>query len=220
MTRSRTEVGFRRWMAELFDQEMWCLGRDIKRTEGNILLDLGMCRHRTSGEGSSMYTATLRSGASLWLWGFGAMCSEAGLGGVFVQRYDFAPKLTSIESALGVSRPEHLGPLIKPNRAAEITRVRHLLPQLVGWFANYEHWVAEKIGSDYRRSCLNSRTKPNVVSADKIAEEWDRAEKKCKRFRQSAPTAIGPWAAVLARLHPIASSPSAPTIRPPTRVTR
>jgi len=53
-----------------------------------------MCRYRAPdpNKGSSLYTAPVEPGGAIFLWGFGAMYTEPGLGGVFVRRYDFAPK--------------------------------------------------------------------------------------------------------------------------------
>jgi hypothetical protein len=33
-----------RFLAGLLDQQLWCFGQDIRRTEGNLLCQLGMCR--------------------------------------------------------------------------------------------------------------------------------------------------------------------------------
>ena len=59
MKRTRYDLGFRRWTAGLFDQQMWCFGRDIVQVRGNLLLDLGMCQYRAPDpkRSSSMYTA-------------------------------------------------------------------------------------------------------------------------------------------------------------------
>ncbi len=222
MTRTRSELGFRRWTAGLFDQQMWCFGRDIVRKKGNVLLDLGMCQYRspTPARSGAMYTANVESGGSVFLWGFGAMYSEPNRGGVFVRRYDFAPKLTARETAIGVHEPEQLGRLIHPNTARELVQYRTLVPQLLNWFAKYEHWVAETFGAAYREKCLATRTKPNWVEPKQMAKEWERAAKQVKRATVCTSTSIGPWTGLIEQLRAdgIVRATSDSAYRPPFRV--
>lgn len=209
MIATRSRLGFRRWTAGLFDQQLWCFGRDIKRADGNILLDLGMCVSRTADaeRGSSVYTAAVEPGGNVCLWGFGALYSEPGLGGVFLRRYDFAPRLTPLESGIAIHDPRGLGPLVNPVSTADQLRMRTLLPRLVGWFAKYEHWIAEYFGSEYRNQCLATRGQSAVVPAADMASEWDRAAKKCKRYRESDTSCVGPWEQLIHRLRsPVARS--------------
>lgn len=199
---------FRHRAAALFDQQMWCFGRDIVRSNGNVLLDLGMCRYRPSdpSRSSTLYTAAVEPGGSLFLWGFGAMYAEPNLGGVFVRRYGFAPRLTNRESAVGVFAPEQLGRLTNPVTVRDHQRVRTLLPRLVGWFARYEHWIAETHGTAYREDCLAGRGKANAAPAQDMARDWERVAKSCKRYRETGDAAADPWKRFLLRLR-VASVP-------------
>jgi hypothetical protein len=162
-----------------------------------------MCQYR-SGEpnrGSTLYTAAVEPGGSVFLWGFGAMYAEPGQGGVFVRRYDFAPRLTARETALGIHEPERLGGLVHPTTGREVATVRTLLRRLVGWFARYEHWVAETFGAAYRERCLAARDKPCLVPAGRMAHEWEQVAKKSGRL-PAASDRRGPWGELLARLRP------------------
>lgn len=221
MTRSRAELGFRRWMAAFFDQQMWCLGRDIARPAGNLLLDLGLCRYRPAkpDAGSTLYTAPVPPGGSVFVWGFGAMYAEPEWGGVFVRRYDFSPRLTDRVAALGVHAPADLGRLVSPATPRDLARVRRLLPALVGWFAKYEHWVAENHGAAYRAGCLAASAKAAVVPATRMADEWERAEKKCRRYRLPTAPRPTPWGRLLVRIRGSISTArrAGRTHRPPTR---
>ena len=202
MNSTRFAPEFRRRVAALFDQQLWCLGRDIARSEGNILLDLGMCRFRPPDptRKSTLYTVAIEPAGSIFLWGFGAMYAEPAIGGVFVRRYGFAPRLCARESAVGIFTPEQLGPLTNPVSARDHQRLRTLLSRLVGWFARYEHWIAENFGTVYREHCLASRGKPNVVSARDMAKDWERVAKKSRRFRVSNGVSAGAWKPLLRRL--------------------
>lgn len=224
MSRSPSELGFRRWAALLFDQQMWCFGRDIVRSQGNVLVDLGMCRYRPCDPngGSTVYTAAVERGGSIFLWGFGAMYAEANVGGVFVRRYDFAPRLTARASGLGVHRPEALGRLTNPYSGRERELVRRLLPNLIGWFARYEHGIAESFGTAYRADCLRGRTKESVVAAKDMAAAWERAAKRPGRLTAAGPTPGKPWNGILDRLRANSGGRDSPPsrYRPPVRVNR
>ena len=222
MSRSPSELGFRRWAALLFDQQMWCFGRDIVRSQGNILVDLGMCQYRPRdpNKGSTVYTAAVEGGGSIFLWGFGAMYAEANVGSVFVRRYDFAPRLTPRTSGIGVHEPEGLGKLVNASCVRERTLLRQLLPNLTGWFAKYEHWIAEKFGTAYREDCLAGRKKDAVVSAKAMATAWERAAKRPGRLTMNGPTSGKPWNGLLDRLRAevLARESTEPTYRSPVRV--
>ena len=204
MIASRSRLGFRKWTAALFDQQLWCFGRDIKRAEGNILLDLGMCVYRPPDPdcGSSVYTAAVEPGGSVFLWGFGAMYSEPGLGGIFLRRYDFAPRLTPLESGLGIHEPKALGRLVAPSTSDDDAKVRALLPGLIGWFAKYEHWIAESFGIAYRESCLICRNAAAAVPAGSMAVEWERAAKKSRRIDFAETASHNPWRRLIAKIRP------------------
>ena len=59
----------RRKGQELLHQQCWNWGRDIVRSEGNLLLEAGFLKRRPPGEeaGSSCYTLALSDGDSLML---------------------------------------------------------------------------------------------------------------------------------------------------------
>jgi len=216
--KSRSTLGFRRWAAGLFDQQMWCFGRDIIRPNGNLLLDLGMCRYRSAdpNRGSSMYSATAVEGGMISLWGFGMLYGEPGFGSAFVRRYDFDPRLTSVESPSGVHNPAQFRDLFRPTSASELACVRHLLPSLVRWLAAYEHWVAENFGAEYRERSLMARNKPALVPGHEMAGAWERVAKKCARLRLAEPAPIGPWGRILGRLRSAAAQPAQARLRYPT----
>ena len=57
---------------ELLAQQCWCWGRDVKRAEGNLLLEYGFTRKRAPQNEPDATNYTLRCGsATLRLWGFG-----------------------------------------------------------------------------------------------------------------------------------------------------
>lgn len=207
----------RRWATDLFDQQLWCWGRDISRPEGNVLLDMGMCRYRsTEPKHGTLYKATLQGDAEVWLWGFGLLYREPGVGCVFLRRKGFDPLLVERPPEQPVHRAEDIGPLVRP--AGESRAVaRELVRGAATWIAGYEHWVAESLGIDYRRAVLEARDKESIVPATAMAASWERLAKKS--FRLSIPQQfVGPWGKLLASLRfsydmPIRSTAAWPGLR-------
>lgn len=74
----------RRLARELLDQQLWCWGCDIRRPEGNLLLEYGFRAHQPSAEGhsSTCYELSRDVVRTVLLWAFGASyldAAEAGL---------------------------------------------------------------------------------------------------------------------------------------------
>ncbi|MFO0816861.1 MAG: hypothetical protein U1A77_02890 [Pirellulales bacterium] len=84
---------------DLFDQQLWCFGRDISSPEhGNLLLEFGFDRlpHPHSASIASIYQLRLSEGRSLILRGFGVFWGDDRWGGLFVRRRSFRPQLTPL----------------------------------------------------------------------------------------------------------------------------
>ncbi|MGL4421200.1 MAG: hypothetical protein ACRCZF_11085 [Gemmataceae bacterium] len=210
-TLQRRELGFRRWAAQLLDTELWCLGYDIRHEEGNRLTRLGFCAFRQSS-GSTRYEARLDDETALVLWGFGIMITHTELGALFLRRYDFAPRWTPLYQPPRVHRPSELPALRVPYSGKELAVCRQLLPRLLLWIADYEHWIAEHAGRPYRQRSLDARGEPSLFSAANLAASWEIAAKKCRQQspRLAAASGYTPWDATLRQLH----RPVSPTARP------
>ena len=219
----RSTLGFRRFTAQLLDQELWCLGRDVAR-KSNILLDLGFCRYRSADAKSeaTLYTTAIPDGGTIWLWAFGVAITEPGHGSTFVRRYDFAPRSTPRESFLGIHDAESVGHLRQPTGHREWATLRRQLTKLCQWLAYYEHWIAENQSHGWRQECLAKRGKPTIVDARSMAPAWEVAAKTCKHLNASTLIdRIGPWAGVLHSLRQQCSlsTKPCPIVRPSTKVT-
>ena len=81
----------------LLDQQLWCWGQDIRRAEGNALLAYGFTKHRPpeGKHGSTAYEWRGSGSSRVILWGFGFFYGDGDRGGLFLQRYKFAPKQTA-----------------------------------------------------------------------------------------------------------------------------
>lgn len=126
--------------AKLLNLQCWLWGQDIKHTEGNLLLQIGVQRLRPpSGmNGCSQYTAMLASGAVLKLWGFGIYFGAEQ--GCYLNRYEFIPRRAARIDCWTPAAYQ------RAPRGASIA----LLPEALRWIANYERWVLKEFGSTYR----------------------------------------------------------------------
>ncbi|MBM3785388.1 MAG: hypothetical protein FJW30_13560 [Acidobacteria bacterium] len=159
--------------AQLMHQQCWCWGQDVRRSDGNLLLEYGFERSRPAAEvpGSSRYLLG-RDEARIVLWGFGAGYVAEGLGGIYVNRYCFVPRwmgeFAPIES---VWCAEELASLRRPFTRCEIRRSRRLLQSLMRWIAGYEEWVERKCGNEYRGRTLKGWNRTSIP-ANQMATEW------------------------------------------------
>lgn len=195
----RFRSNFRRWAADLLDQQLWCWGRDVARPEGNVLLEIGMSRFRSpEPHCASMYKATLEGDAEVRLWGFGLLYSEPGVGDVFLRRFGRDPMLAERPPEAPVHSAKDIGPLVSPAGARRASAAA-LVRGAAKWIARYEHWVAESLGIDYRQGALAARDRPPAVPAEGMAAGWERVAQKSPRL--FAPErSTGPWGPLLASL--------------------
>lgn len=193
----------RRELGRLLDQQWWCWGRDVARREGNLLLQLGMCRYRPTvkSRDGTLYTALTPEGATIHLWGFGAYLVDESLGGLYLGRGGFAPRLSERPDALGLHTSDALLAISRPVDPCERGRARPLVEAFARWVAHYEHWIAENQGVAYRRTCLEAWDKKPACEARDMALSWETVARKARRLLgepESAPWR--PWDGLLHQL--------------------
>jgi hypothetical protein len=165
-----------RFAADLFNQQLWCWGCDIKYRCGNLLMAHGLARTKPPRgcAAPSIYETAAGSSRRICLRGFGVFYGDDRWGGLFVRRYTFAPGWTP-QSRLD-SPPwncEDLPPLTTP--ASDEIACRHLLRGMIDWIADYESAIAARPGIDYRRQTLSRWHETGVVArAEKVAHAWRR----------------------------------------------
>jgi len=157
----------------LLDQQMWCFGRDIVRSEGNLLLQHGFAKNPSPPDSAapSLYSLSLSLGQEVRLWGF-AILYGAGSWALLLERGGFSPRLIATrEVPKRAWSLTHLPPAKKPGSDEESEAARLRLAQTFTWLGNYEAWVREEAGIAYRRSCLEN-WKNTAVPAERISEAW------------------------------------------------
>jgi CxxC-x17-CxxC domain-containing protein len=167
----------------LFNQQFWLWGCDIRRAEGNLLLEYGLVRQRPpeGHAGSRVYRCQLSAEATLLLWSFGIFCGDLQTGGVYLARYNFAP----LASAGFASEPlpwlpDQLPATAHPHTIAATQACRRWLQCMVRWIIEYEQWVVTTIGLAYRQACVAAwELGPFTISSERIVSEWHQLEQRC-----------------------------------------
>ena len=163
--------------ANLLSQQIWCWGRDILRSEGNWLLEIGFDRTEPPAhleDSSSVYTLTLPPERFIVLRGFGVFFGDRERGGVFLPRYTFEPRYTTqgvLESPLwSNSDLPQLDVPTEPQRSSCVS----LTFDLIDWIRSYEVDIVERLGIEYRRSALGrwDNGKRSVMPAEEMARMW------------------------------------------------
>lgn len=168
-----------RFGERLFGQQLWCWGRDILFSKGNLLLRYGFSRHRERGvDGSTCYRLDTEK-QHIALWGFGVWYGCREYGGIFLNRFNFVPQWGNFESlALGIHWPEELPPLGRPSNQLQWQRAHRLCCQMMAWIASYETWVQREVGLDYRRHCVATWRRP-LIAAERMPGAWRLLQRRC-----------------------------------------
>ena len=166
----------RQFASALLDQQMWCWGWDIRRSEGNVLLQYGFSRWRPPEGilGSSAYQLSSPPSRQVVLWGFGLFYGDGADGGLYLKRFTFAPLwCPNPDLRAALWRPEELPEFRGPQTSGEQSSVQRLLSAALRWTAEYETWVLATLGADYRRQCLAGWDKA-VAKAETMPSHWLR----------------------------------------------
>lgn len=150
----------------LLSQQIWSWGQDIRRKQGNLLVEFGFERVKPPADveiEDSVYTLRLTKNRTIILRGFGVYYCDINHGAIFLPRYEFIPGYTtntSLEQPLWTY--DELPELYLPD-ATEWHNYKTLLTDLVNWIQGYEEKVIQQLGPAYRVTTLS---------------EWDNGERK------------------------------------------
>lgn len=154
----------------LMHQQCWCWGQDVRRAEGNLLLERGFLRYRPpeEGSGATHYALRLDCASDLSLWGFGVAIAVRGIGSLYLNRYQMTPCFGLMDRLTGpIYRPEELSVV------ASIfdSRTRRLSWLARQWIADYEDWVLDELGLAYRMETLRTWHEP-VIDPTTVPDLW------------------------------------------------
>ncbi len=177
----------REWGETMIHQQCWNWGQDIRRRQGNLLLEYGFTRYRIPEElaettqGCSAYRIRLPKKVILILWAFGVFYCDPQYGGMFLARYRFLPKrLDASDLTLPIWREDQLPPRHTPRTDEEWRTTITLLARALRWIGEYERWVIEACGLRYRREGLK-RWERETIPAEQAAADWERLAEACQQ---------------------------------------
>lgn len=107
------------------------------------------------------------------LWGFGVFHAMPDLGGMFIARYAFRPRLGPAELARNIWSPGALTMVRNVTDSDSWRRARLLLAGFCDWVAEYEEWVQAAVGPAWRVETLGRWDHP-VVAAARMPDAWRR----------------------------------------------
>ena len=135
----------------LLNQQCWTWGRDVRRAEGNLLVNYGFEQFRRPDDacGGTAYRLELTddssSPRSLTLWGFGFyFASAAQTGGIFMNRFNFTPELSeTLQLDLPLWHFDQLPLRYSPRNENEARRALYLLAEACMVVEGYEGIFAQ-----------------------------------------------------------------------------
>ncbi|QDU04448.1 hypothetical protein V6x_41760 [Gimesia chilikensis] len=161
---------------DLLNQQLWCWGRDVECESVNLLLKYGFERIEkpAKSKAASIYQIEVSETARVILRGFGIYYGDDRWGGLFLQRYGFRPRYSSLSTMKKPAwRVEDLPKLSLPGPDT-FKESRLLLRDLIEWVYSYERWVLDVQGVEYRRSTVNlwKNGKRKIICAEEMATTW------------------------------------------------
>lgn len=170
---------FQRTVTMLIDQQMWCWGCDVRRTDGNFLLLYGaQKRPSPNPRYNSTYVFPIDATTMLNLWSWGVWIASAHGGSLFIARSRF--QMRYMRDAIlmpDVWRKRDLP--IKEDLALDrddLAHCRGLLATALRWIGTYEVWLNRQVSSDYRDRTLANWPQKNRykggIPASEMAMRW------------------------------------------------
>ncbi len=175
----RNYLDFVKLSNRMFDQQMWCWGCDIRNRKGNKMIEFGFSKTRTSDDPSvpSQYSIIYKE-HKIFLWGFGCLIRKDSDNALFIKRYDFFPKkLTSVPENLMVNDPKDIKKFFVKDKSLLYECDQSLIVILYDLIIDYENWINQRMGPDYRQHTINSWIKKKVVDAENLIAMWKNLEK-------------------------------------------
>jgi hypothetical protein len=156
---------------------MWLFGRDILHPESNLLIEYGFKRFKCPVERKSgnMYLLDRGNGNELALWGFGILQKCENREPLFLRRYVFEPRL--------LSRATFDWP-IWGTEYFEAIAAKDAIPdeptivvELIEWIEDYENWVINTAGRDWRNRSFREWSK-SATSYRGFVRGWQKLRRK------------------------------------------
>lgn len=162
----------------LIDQQMWCWGCDVRRSDGNLLLMYGAEKRPSPNpryHSGYVFHNNNETVVNLWGWGLWIACPQCG--SLFIARSRFKVYYTSqfIPMPDAWCKRDLLS-MDFTDDGDEITHAQSLLENALHWIGTYEAWLSTQVTSDYREHILakwpQRKRHKGGIPAGEIAEQW------------------------------------------------
>jgi hypothetical protein len=193
---------FHRLGTALFDQQMWCWGRDVLYPGGNLLIRRGFTRCPKPIENlpsapplssnhsprppvsASGYVQLPSDGPWIGLWGWGMLFGQKGHGTILLRRFRFNPVLLdNTEIPLELTTTDNQMTAGYPTSRSPENTLSQLFAAGLTWIAQYEEWVQQHIGLEYREACVAEWFKKSKIPADQMVAAWHALAKAAESYR-------------------------------------
>ena len=160
---------------QLTDQQLWCLGCDV-RERREALSELGWTYHPrpSKTKGCSRLTGMLPDGGHVSIWGFGFLTRDLTHGALWLGRHKFRPqRRADIDPSIPIYGVNELPRFTTPANADQADEVLFLLGQLAERLADHEDDTLSLQGTDYRRHCIGQwKCKKTAVDIEDVPRLW------------------------------------------------
>tara|TARA_B100001109_G_scaffold245843_1_gene233963 strand:+ start:471 stop:1073 length:603 start_codon:yes stop_codon:yes gene_type:complete len=172
---------------ELLSQQIWCWGRDIMRPDGNWLIERGFNLIRPPVDDKKMkniYSLSLPNGRRIMLRGFGIIYTDNRYGSIYLPRFEFIPKYTSLlefeELPWSV---DHLSEFSAPV-GTEMQYCSEMLADVIDWIIMYEQDILAHLGENYRNETLYEwdNGKRRIIAPQEVISEWLALRNDAQKF--------------------------------------
>ncbi len=180
----------RRIAVPLLDQQLWYLGLDLRREDGNQPIAYGFRRVAApTDRGATCYLLDARTEpddapCTIGVWGFGLCCVGADGEGTLVRRFGFTPRRPAPRAdPLPAWSPDDVGPVTAHAGAEQLRRCWGLLAGACGAMADYETWALDRFGVHYRLWCLAGRPKivrRRMLAPHLVPDRWRALAAWCR----------------------------------------
>lgn len=169
------------WLGgNLLNHQCWNFGRDILHPSGNLLIRYGFERFGVpkGKKGGNSYRIDLDANSELVIWGFGIFLGESETGGIYLNRFDFSPKiLKNSRLNLPITQSVQLPCKRKPLTADERKTALGKTKRIVNWIIEYESWIGKICDKNWRRQCLNDWGKA-TLEPEEVKSGWKNLQKR------------------------------------------
>lgn len=167
-------VDVRRRGRMLFQQQMWCWGRDICRDRHNLLLEYGLQREPSPEKRYHSRYCYQAAYGQITLWGFALWYACPERGSLCLKRQDFLPQWSPLTCVPDIWRPELLPSAHSEPEGSSFDAMHSMLIEVLNFIYRYELWITTQVGIDYRRQVIAAypERRKGFIAAEAMAGTW------------------------------------------------